>query len=187
MSSTTIGKIAAGIAGATGTSSLGISAFAVFRVTSAHAVPGMMWASLVALGTATVLVSCLGLALEYRLKKLGVEERSKEAQSAAELQKVRLEIHRTVMEKAAGEPGSAQSYRELIIADALHLSVEQSGARLAGRTHEHLYGPALSGLARLVDAREPGALTPRDTLAGPGAGPGCPESMSQTSLLPGTT
>ena len=141
MSSTSLGKIAAGIAGTTGTSGLGVAGFAVLRMTSARAVPGGAWAALVTLGAATALVSSLGLILEYRLTKRGLEERAREAQSAADLQKARLEIHRVVLEKAAGEPGSAQSYRELIIADALHLSVEQNGVRLADRAHVHLYGP----------------------------------------------
>jgi hypothetical protein len=138
VASITLGKIAAGT---TGTSGLGLTAFAVLRMTSAHTVPGGVWAALVALGAATALVSSLGLFLEYRLKKRDVEAREREAQSDADLRKARLEIHRVVLEKAAGEPGSAQSYRELIIADALHLSVEQNGARLADRTHAHLYGP----------------------------------------------
>lgn len=139
MPSTTPGKIAAGIVGATGTGSAGISAFAVFRMTSMHAVPNGMWAALVALAIATGLVGSLGLILEYRLKKLDIEAQSKEAQSAAELRKARLEIHRTVLEKAAGEPGSADSYRKIILANALYLSVEQNGVQLADKTHEHLY------------------------------------------------
>ena len=140
--SATPGKIAAGIAGATGTGSAGVSAFAVFRMSSAHAVPDGMLAALVALTVATGLVSSLGLILEYRLKKLDIQTRSREAQSAAELRKAYVKIHRTVLEKAAGEPGSADSYREIILANALYLSVEQNGVQLADKTHEHLYGLA---------------------------------------------
>jgi hypothetical protein len=138
--STTLGKIAAGIAGATGTGSAGVSVFAVFRMSSAHDVPDGMWVALVALAAATGLVSSLGLILEYRLRKLDIEARSKEAQSAAELRKAYQEIHRAVLEKAAGEPGSADSYREIILANALYLSVEQNGVQLADKTHQHLYG-----------------------------------------------
>jgi hypothetical protein len=143
--STTLGKIAAGIAGTTGTGSLGISALAVFRMSSAHAVPSGMWATLVALSAATVLVSSLGLILEYLLKKLEVEARNREAQAAAELKKTRLEMYRTVLEKAAGEAGSTQNYRELILADALHLSTEQNGVHLADQAHEHPHGRSPSG------------------------------------------
>jgi hypothetical protein len=143
--STTLGKVAAGIATTAGTGGLGVTAFAVFRITSAHAVPGGAWAVLAALGVATAFVSSLRLVLDYRLRKLDSEARSKEMQSAADLQKTRLEIHRTVLEKAAGEPQSAPNYRELIIADALHLSVEQNGAQLADRTHKDLYSPQPPG------------------------------------------
>lgn len=135
VSSTTLGKIATGIAGTTGTGSLGVSIFAVFRMTSAHGVPGGVWAALVALAAATAVVSSLGLVLEYNLKKLEVEAQSKKAERDQELKKARLEIHKTVLEKAAREPGSAASYRELIIADALYVAVEQNGAQPVDPTH----------------------------------------------------
>jgi hypothetical protein len=144
--STTLGKIAAGIAGTTGTSSLGISAFAVFRMTSAHVVSSGVWVALVALGAATVVVSSLGLVLEYLLKKLEVEVRNKEAERDQELKRARQEMYRTVLEKSAGEPSSAGNYRALIIADALHLAVEQNEVRPSDRTHGHLYGPGIPGL-----------------------------------------
>ena len=41
-----------------------------------------------------------------------------------------------ILEKAIGEPGSMAVYRELIITDALHLSVEQSGVQSAGHMHD---------------------------------------------------
>lgn len=145
MAATTPGKIAAGIAGTTGTSGLGVMGFAVFRMASAHPVPGGMWAAAVTLVSVTAVVSSLGLILDYQLRKLDIQAQSNEAHTAAELQRTRLETYRTVVEKAAGEPESALSYRELIIADALHLSVEQNGARLADRTHAHLYGSRATG------------------------------------------
>jgi hypothetical protein len=151
--STTLGKITAGIAGATGTSSAGVSAFAVFRMSSAHAVPGGIWAALVALAAATGLVSSLGLILEYQLRKLDIGARAKQAQSAAELRKAYLEIHRTVLEKAASEPASADSYREIIIANALYLSVEQNGVQPADKTHEHLYGLGTANAHPTASAR----------------------------------
>jgi hypothetical protein len=142
--STTLGKIATGIAGTTGTSSVGVSAYAVFRMTSAHGVPGGIWVALVALGVATAVVSSLGLILEYKLKKLEVEVQSKEAQLDQELKKTRLETHGIVLAKAASEPGSAASYRELIIANALYLAVEQNGAQPTDRTHGRLYERGVS-------------------------------------------
>jgi len=47
----------------------------------------------------------------------------------------------SVLEKSAGEPGSAAAYRELIIADALHQAMEQNRMRPADRTHRWPYGP----------------------------------------------
>jgi hypothetical protein len=135
VSSTTLGKIATGIAGTTGTGSLGISVFAVSRMTSAHGVPGGVWAALVALAAATAVISSLGLVLEYNLKKLEVEAQNKKAELDQELKRTRLEIHKTILEKAAGKPGSATSYSELIIADALYVAVEQNGAQPADPTH----------------------------------------------------
>lgn len=73
MPSTTPGKIAAGIAGATGTSSAGVSAFAMFRMSSPHAVPNGMWIALAALAGAMGLVSSLGLILEYPAQGLDIE------------------------------------------------------------------------------------------------------------------
>ena len=132
MSST---KIAAGIAGTTGTGSLGVSVFAMSRVTSAHGVPGGVWAALVALGAATAIVSSLALVLGYKLKKLEVEAQNKKAELDQELKKARLEIHKTILENAAVKPGSAANYSELIIADALYIAVEQNGAQPADPTH----------------------------------------------------
>lgn len=154
MPSTTLGKIATGIAGTTGTSSLGVSAFAVFRMTSAHTVPGGVWAALVALGAATAVVSCLGLVLEYMLKKLEIEVQDKEAQRDQELKRTRLEMHKTVLEKAAAEPGSAASYCELIIADALYLAVEQNGARPADLTPRLRHGHSVPRPGRPVDRQQ---------------------------------
>jgi hypothetical protein len=55
------------------------------------------------------------------------------------LEAARLAEYRTLVEKSAGEPGSAAHHRELFPADALHFAVEH-GARPAGRTHGQLYG-----------------------------------------------
>jgi hypothetical protein len=138
--STTAGKIAAGIAGMTGTGSLGITAAALTRVASAHTVPAGIWVALASLWAATVTVAGLGLVLDYRRARLEIAARSREAQSRAELQGTRLAMYQVLVEKSAGEPGSAMDYRELILADALHLAVEQNSVRPADRTHGQLYG-----------------------------------------------
>jgi hypothetical protein len=137
--STTLSKITAGLAGVTGTSSAGISVFAVLRMTQAHAVPPVAWIALVASAVTTVLLGGLGLVLEFKLRKLDAVARHAEAQSEAELKKIRFEAHRVLLEKAAGEPQNAQSYRDLILADALYLSVEQNGTQPADKTHGQLY------------------------------------------------
>jgi hypothetical protein len=132
------GKIAITVAGTTGTG-LGAALFAVCRITSARDVPAGLWAALVALIMSTALISALGPILDYLARKLEIETRSKQAASAAELQKTRLEMYRTVLEKSADEPDNVTTYRELITADAVHLSVEQSGVRLAD--HSQLQAP----------------------------------------------
>jgi hypothetical protein len=127
------GKLAAGIAGMTGAGSMSVFAGASARFTAAHAVPVAIWAVTAGLITVTGAVAALALILAFRQRKLEIE-------SAAELEKARQEMYRTVLEKSAAEPGAAASYRELIIADALHLAVEQNGVHPADQTHRHLYG-----------------------------------------------
>jgi hypothetical protein len=135
-----LGKIVAGIAGTAGTGSVGISGFVLFRLASAHVVLGGAWAAAaaVALPAAAVLAGCLALVLQYRLRKL-------ELRADADQKKQRLDVHGTLLEKAAGEPANAQSYRDLIIAEALYLSVEQNGAQLTDKAHQHLYGHGPTG------------------------------------------
>ena len=130
MPSVSTGKVVVGIARATGTTGLGIIGLAMVRLYSGHPVPDGLWAVSAWLVVATALISCLGVFLDYRLKKF-----------AAELQKERLVTHRIMVEKAACEPGSAENYRKLILADALYLSVEQNGSQPIDRTHAQLYGP----------------------------------------------
>jgi hypothetical protein len=141
MSSTAVGKIAAGITGMTGTGCLGVTAVAVSRITGGRAVPAGMWVALAALMAVTaVVVAGLGLVLDYLRGKLEIDAQAREAESLAELRRARLEMYRTIVEKSAGEAESAERYRLLILADALHLSVEQNGVRPADRTHGQLYG-----------------------------------------------
>jgi hypothetical protein len=136
-----LGRLTAGIAGGLGTGSAGVFALAAFRLSWGHAAaPGAWsagapgaWGAAAALALAGTLTGSLGLVLGYRL-------RSQELRAATDLTRTRLDMHRVVMEKAAGEPASARSYRELILADAVYLSVEQNRARLPGQARRHLYG-----------------------------------------------
>jgi hypothetical protein len=139
--SPTAGKVLAGVAGATGTGSLGVLTSALFRVAAARQVPVGVWAALIVLIGVTGAVTVLALILEHQRQMREIRGRERDAAAAAELDKRRLEGYLTVLEKAAGEPGSAAAYRELINADALHQAVEKNGTRPADRTHRHLYGP----------------------------------------------
>ena len=130
------------IAGVTGTGSLGVIATALIRTASAHAAPTAIWIVLAALSAATVLVAGLSLVLNYRRDRLEIAARAEDARAQAERKRSRLEMYQTLVEKAAGELASAASYRDLILADALHLAVEQNGTRPADRTHGRLYGNA---------------------------------------------
>jgi hypothetical protein len=134
-----LSRIIAGFAGTAGTGSVGISGFVLFRSASAHVVLGGAWAAAaVAMPAVAVLAGCLALVLQYRLRKL-------ELRADAEQKKQRLDVHGILLEKASGEPANAQSYRDLIIAEALYLSVEQNGTQLTDKTHQHLYGHGPGG------------------------------------------
>jgi hypothetical protein len=122
------GKVAAGIAGVTGTGTLGLTVATFTQVAGAHAVvPAGIWLVL-ALAVGAVMMAGLSLILNYRQKKLEIE-------SGADLQKTRQEMYRILLEKSAGEPESAASYQALILADALHLTAEQNSVRPADRMH----------------------------------------------------
>lgn len=129
------GILAFGIAGATGTSSLGVTAFGIFHAASAYQLSGGVLLALIATNAVTALVSSIALILKYKINKMTIEARIKEAQGVADLQEARQEMHRIVIEKAACEPASASAYLELIIADAVHLSVEQGSPAPADRTN----------------------------------------------------
>jgi hypothetical protein len=138
--STTVGKIAAGTAGVTGTGSLGITVAALARMASAHTVPTGVWVGLAALTAATVSLAGLVLIFDYRLGRLEIAARADEVRSQAELEKIRLETYRVLVEKSAARPKNAASYRDLILADALHQAVE-NGLLPADQTHGQLYTP----------------------------------------------
>jgi hypothetical protein len=138
MQSRKFGRIVVGVAGTTGTGSLG---FAVLRVTSGQTMAAGMWAALAASLTMSSLVAILGLVLEYRLGKLEAEARAAAARRAADLRQARLELHRSVLDKTPDGLDSARAYRTMAAADALYLSVERNGSRLEDQTHARLYGP----------------------------------------------
>jgi hypothetical protein len=129
MQSPAAGKVLAGVAGATGTGSIGVLASTPLRARAARQVPAGEWAVLIVLFGMTGLVTVLALILEHQRNKLEIKARERAAAAAAQLDKRRLDWYLTVLKKAAGEPGSAAAYRELINADALHQAVEKNGTR----------------------------------------------------------
>lgn len=133
-------KILAGVAGATGTGSIGVLVSTLLRTSSTQQVSAGEWTVLAVLIGMTGLVTVLALVLEHRRKMLEIKASERGAEMAAELDRRRLEGYLTVLEKAAGEPDSAAAYRELINADALHQAVEKNGTRPTDRTHQRLYG-----------------------------------------------
>jgi hypothetical protein len=151
---TTAGKIATGIAGVTGTSSLGITAAALTRIASAQAVPTGVWVVLAWLSTTTVAVAGLGLVLDYERAKLEITARAGVVRSRADLEAARLAVYRGLVEKSAEAAGTAASYRDLVLADALHLAVEQNGVRPADRTHGRLYQARSEARPALREASE---------------------------------
>jgi hypothetical protein len=129
----TVSKLAAGIAGTTGAGGIGVLTGASARIATAHAGPAAMSAVMAAVIALPAVVASLALILAYRQKKLEIE-------SAARLEKTRQEMYRVLLEKSAADPACAASYRELIDADAKHLSVERNGAQPASRPYGHLNG-----------------------------------------------
>ncbi len=164
-SPTTLSKVAAAAATTTGASGLGLAAFAVLRLTPASGRPMAAWAELAALGAAAACVSLVRLVLDYRLKKLDAQLRQRAQQAAADLQLTRLQLHRMVLEQAAAQPQLAAAYRELIIANATYLAVEQNGEPLLSppravpvRTLESA-GTSSADIRRTAGTRPPRAPT----------------------------
>lgn len=130
------GKVAGVVAG-------GLSAVTVVcRAASYHDLPAAAWMTLATLTAGSVLITVVALILDYRRARLEIAASTTESRARAMLEMRRLEMYQDLVTKAAGEPASAARYRELIIADALHLAVEGGEVHPADRTHGHLYGAA---------------------------------------------
>jgi hypothetical protein len=164
VSPSTRGKVAGAIAGTAGTGSLTVTAVMITRMTFVHPVPTGAWVATTALAAISALIGCLALVLDYRLRVLSLRIEDRQAQASTDLEKSRLEIYQAVLEKAAGEPARSAEYRDLITADAAHLSAERGGTPPAGGAAPLLPGPRpATGTARR------GTGTPgRDDRPGPG-------------------
>lgn len=138
---TTAGKFTAGIAGMTGAGSLGLTTTVVARIASVHAIPAEIWAVLALLSVTTAVVAGLGLVLDYECAKLALDVQAGTARLRADLERDRMAAYRGLVEKSTDAAGDVSSFRDLLLADALHLAVEQNGVRPTDRTHGRLYHP----------------------------------------------
>jgi hypothetical protein len=163
VSPSTRSKAAGAIAGTAGTGSL-VTAVMIVRMTSVDPVPTAAWVATTALAAVSALIGCLALVLDYRLRLLSVRIEGSQAQASTDLEKSRLESYQAVLAKAAGEPGRAAEFRELITADAMHLSVERGGPPPAGLAASVLPGPRPATGAARRGTGAPG----RDDRPGPG-------------------
>jgi hypothetical protein len=117
-------------------------------------VPPWILIVLAGLSRATLLVAGLGLVLGYWHDRLEIAVQAEDARAQAERYRARLELYQALVEKAAGDPASAASYRDLILADALHLAVEQNGTRPTDQTHGRLYGTSTGQAAQSTEIGE---------------------------------
>lgn len=112
----------------------------VSRAGSYHYLPTPAWVTLATLTAGSTLVTAVALILGYLRARLEIAASATESRTRAMLQMRRLEMYQDLVAKAAGESAGAARYRELIIADALHLAVEGGKVHPADRTHGYLYG-----------------------------------------------
>jgi hypothetical protein len=127
-------KAAAGTAGGLGV--VGV----VARAAVGHGLPPAAWVAVVVVAVGSAVVTGLALVLDYRRARLEIAAQAAESKSRAILQLYRMEMYRELVGKASGEPASAASYRELILADALHMAIEEDKVSPSDKTHGHLYG-----------------------------------------------
>ena len=111
-----LGPITIGIAGAAGTSGIGIM---VSRLASGHSSVADTCLILAASFISTSLIAALGLILNYRLGRLALQARMSAAQRNADLRITRLELQRAILDKIQDGAMAAQAYQRMTAADAL--------------------------------------------------------------------
>jgi hypothetical protein len=122
MRSRILGRITLGMAGLTGTSGLGLTAF---KMTSGRSGIAESCIVITTSFVMTGLVAILGLVLNYRLGKLAVQAQAASAERGDDLRRRRLELQRSVLDKVQEGTEGAQAYLTMATADALYLSAEQ--------------------------------------------------------------
>jgi hypothetical protein len=112
-----LGPITIGIAGAAGTSGIGIM---VSRLASGQGTAMDTCLVLAASFIPTSLIAALGLILNYRLGKQALQMRASALQRSADLCITRVELQRAVLDKIHDGPEAADGYRKMTAADALY-------------------------------------------------------------------
>lgn len=112
-----LGPITIGIAGATGTSGIGIM---VSRLASGQGTVMDTCLVFAASFITTSLIAALGLILNYRLRKQALQTRASALQRSADLRITRVELQRAVLEKIHDGPEAADAYQKMTAADALY-------------------------------------------------------------------
>lgn len=125
MKSVTTGKLAAGIVGLAGAGSLGVTTTGVARIAIVHAASTKIWVVLALLPVTAAVVAGLSLVLDYESAKFALQMQVGVECLRADLERARLDAYLDLIEKSAGAAGTASSYRDLLLTDALHLAVER--------------------------------------------------------------
>ena len=112
-----LGAITIGIAGAAGTSGIGIM---VSRLGSDQ---GSVMDTCLVLATSfitTSLIAALGLILNYRYRRMALQVQASALQRSADLRITRLELQRAILDKIHDGTKAAHAYQKMTKADALN-------------------------------------------------------------------
>ena len=123
MRSRILGQITVGMAGLTGTSGLGFTAFRLASGRSGIAETCIVLMTSVGMAG---FVAALGIVLNYRIGKLTVQAQAASAKRDDDLRQMRLELQRSILEKVQEGTKGAQAYLTMATADAFYLSAEKS-------------------------------------------------------------
>lgn len=104
------GPITIGIAGAAGTSGIGIM---VSRLASGQGSVKDICFMFATSVVTTSLIAALGLILNYRLGKLALQVQASALQRSAELRITRLELQRAILDKIQDGTKAAQAYQKM--------------------------------------------------------------------------
>lgn len=100
------------------------------------------------------IVAVLALVLAFALESKAADARRSEQEKAAQLAAFDAEQFWSLMNKAAGEPESAEAYVRLADAASRFKAVGPDGSRLTDGRHENLYGKGGPSVAPKDDAED---------------------------------